>query len=102
MAYKHWQLHNIYSILIIISITIDVIDTYFNIHLSYIKNQAGTLVLHFDALICNVSMRNVCVEFYGVYGTRKHEKKQKMQNRIQKQTLNQESCASLRQVQLTY
>ena len=65
------------------------------------KNQAGTLVLHFDALICNVSMRNVCVEFYGVYGTRKHEKK-KMQNRIQKQTLNQESCASLRQVQLTY
>ena len=39
------------------------------------KNQAGTLVLHFDALICNVSMRNVCVEFYGVYGTRKHEKR---------------------------
>ena len=99
MAYKHWQLHNIYLILIII--TIDIIDTYFNIHLSYDRNQAGTLVLHFDALICNVSMRNVCVEFYGVYGTRKHEKK-KMQNRIQKQTLNQESCASLRQVQLTY
>ena len=44
--------------------------------MSYNKNQAGTLVLHVDALICNVSMRNVCVEFYGVYGTRKHEKKE--------------------------
>ena len=39
-------------------------------------NQADTLVLHFDALICNVSMRNVCVEFDSVYGTRKHEKKE--------------------------
>ena len=77
--------------------------SHFSTFICYIyKNQTGTVVLHFDALICNVSMRSVCVEFYGVFTKQENTKKKKIQNRIQKQTLNQESCASLRQVQLTY
>ena len=57
MAYKHWQLHNIYSILIII--TIDVIDTYFNIHLSYIKIKQ----VHLYFILTHLYAMSLCVTF---------------------------------------